>query len=411
MMNPVLFSMRNRKHNEREDIKQLSKKISLISLVLLCICLLNVQAEDNNWWPVKINVLNPACTSGDAACWSDHRNEPGKLDLVDYIPLSPDKVDQKHHICVSFPHMKDSYFAGVAYGIITEGERLGQKITLVEAGGYTNLEKQLNQVEDCIANGAEALVIAPISSDGNAKQIDVIRSEGIPVVVIITDIHTAVDAYSIQSFFNMGYISCKWVADQHPVGGDKIKAVWFPGPPGAGWAVSGDKGCRAAVEGTSVEILETRWGDTGKAIQLELVENILQTMTSGEKVELDYIIGTATTIEGAVGSIRERGLEKQIKLVAYYYTPGMHIFLKRGSVAMAPSDQMITQARIAIDQAVRLLEGKKMATGGRPEFNNSNHLAEHAQPERIIVTPETVDDFDTSTTLAPKGWIPVFSVD
>ena len=78
---------------------------------------------------------------------------------------------------------------------------------------------------------------------------------------------------------------------------------------------------------------------------------------------------------------------------------------------MAPSDQMITQARIAIDQAVRLLENKKMATGGRPEFNNNKHLAEHAQPQRIIVTPETVGNFDTSTTLAPKGWVPVFSVD
>jgi protein TorT len=369
------------------------------------------QATENKWWPAKINVLNPACTSGDPACWSDNQNDQEKLELVDYIPLSPDMVNKKHHICVSFPHMKDSYFAGVAYGIITEGQRLGQKITLVEAGGYTNLEKQLNQVEDCIANGAEALIIAPISSDGNTKQIEVVRAAGIPVIVIITDINTAVDANSLQSFYNMGYISCKWVVDQHQASGDRVKVAWFPGPPGAGWAVSGDKGCQAAVEESSVEILETRWGDTGKAIQLKLVEDILQSMTSGAKVEIDYIIGTATTIEAAVGSIRERGLEKKIKLVAYYYTPGMHIFLKRGSVAMAPSDQMITQARIAVDQAVRLLEGKKMATGGRPEFNNSKNLTEHAQPRRIIVTPGTVGKFDTSTTLAPKNWVPIFSVD
>ncbi|MFT5503218.1 MAG: protein TorT [Gammaproteobacteria bacterium] len=403
---------------KRELSKRSIQWINLVCLLLFIVTYVFFQrarAEEKNWWPVKINVLNPACTSGYPTCWTGHRNETFKPELVDYIPLRRNEVETKHHICVSFPHMKDSYFAGVAYGVITEGERLGQKITLVEAGGYTNLEKQLNQVEDCIANGAEALVIAPISSDGNAKQIEVIRAAGIPVVVIITDINTAVDAYSIQSFYNMGYISCKWVADQHPAksqkSGEKIKAVWFPGPPGAGWSVSGNKGCRDAVKGTSVEILETRWGDTGKIIQLELVENILQTMTSGEEVELDYIIGTATTIEGAVGSIRERGLQKQIKLVAYYYTPGMNIFLKRGSVAMAPSDQMITQARVAIDQAVRLLEDKKMATGGRPEFNNSDRLTEHAQPLIIIVTPDTVDNFDSSTTLAPKGWIPVFSVD
>jgi protein TorT len=397
--------------NDVKHLTSINGRVYLLIFMLFNVVLQYAQATEYEWWPAKINVLNPACTSGDPACWSDHQKEQGKLELVDYIPLNPDKVDKRHHICVSFPHMKDSYFAGVAYGIITEGQRLGQKITLVEAGGYTNLEKQLNQVEDCIANGAEALIIAPISSDGNSKQIDVVRAAGIPVIVIITDINTAVDANSLQSFYNMGYISCRWVVDQHPTGGEKIKVAWFPGPPGAGWAVSGDKGCQAAVEGSSVEILETRWGDTGKAIQLKLVEDILQSMTSGANVEIDYIIGTATTIEGAVGSIRERSLEKKIKLVAYYYTPGMHIFLKRGSVAMAPSDQMITQARIAIDQAVRLLEGKKMATGGRPEFNNSEHLTEHAQPRRIIVTPETVDEFDTSTTLAPKTWVPIFSVD
>ena len=345
------------------------------------------------------------------ACWTDSGNRVEKLEQVDYVPLLPGQVIRQHHICVSFPHMKDSYFAGVAYGIISEGKRLGQKITLVEAGGYTNLERQLNQVEDCISNGAEALVIAPISRDGNAKQIDLIRAKGIPVVVIITGLNTAVDANSLQSFYNMGYVSCKWIANQPHKGDDKVKVVWFPGPPGASWSVDGDRGCRAALKDTHVQILATRWGDTGKAVQLELVENILQTLTSGEKVELDYIVGTATTIEGAVGAIRERNLEKQIRLVAYYYTPGMNIFLKRGAVAMAPSDQMITQARISVDQAVRLLEGKDMATGGRPEYNNTDRVIEHVQPPFIIVTPDTVARFDTSATLAPSGWIPQFSVD
>lgn len=368
-------------------------------------------SSDDPWWPTSINVYNPACTDGDVSCWTDARNDTEALETVDYVPLMLSEVENKHHICVSFPHMKDSYFAGVAYGIISEGKRLGQKITLVEAGGYTNLERQLNQVEDCIANGAEALIIAPISRDGNAKQIDVIRAKGIPVVVIITGLNTEVDANSLQSFYNMGYVSCKWVADQPTTHQGKVKIVWFPGPPGAGWSVDGNKGCRAAIEGTNVEILETRWGDTGKMIQLELVENILQTMTSGKDVELDYIVGTATTIEGAVGAIRQRGLQKNIKLVAYYYTPGMHIFLKRGAVAMAPSDQMVTQARVAIDQAVRILEKKKMATGGRAEYNNTGRIIEHVQPPFVIVTPASVANFDTSATLAPAGWIPKFSVD
>ncbi len=87
------------------------------------------------------------------------------------------------------------------------------------------------------------------------------------------------------------------------------------------------------------------------------------------------------------------------------------MFLQQGRMDMAPTDQMIIQARISIDQAVRLLENKGYATGGRPEYENPSRLVEHAQPVAISVTPGTIKDFDTSTTLAPKGWVPSFSVD
>jgi protein TorT len=87
------------------------------------------------------------------------------------------------------------------------------------------------------------------------------------------------------------------------------------------------------------------------------------------------------------------------------------MFIKRGLISMAPSDQMISQAIIAVDQAVRLLEGKEMATLGRQEFNNTGRITEHVQQQILIVTPDTYDKFDSSTTLAPKGWSPVFSVD
>jgi protein TorT len=209
----------------------------------------------------------------------------------------------------------------------------------------------------------------------------------------------------------MGFIACKWVADQHKAGSGKVKAAWFPGPPGAGWSVAGDQGCNAAVKGSDVDLIATKWGDTGKEIQLKLVEDVVQAQTKGGKTELDYIVGVAPAIEAAVSVVRDRDLKKQVKLVSYYYTPGMHMFVKQGAVAMAPTDQMIIQSRIAIDQAVRLLEKKPSATGGRPEYNKTGRTIEHVQPVPATVTPENIKDFNTATTLAPDGWTPVFSVD
>jgi len=368
-------------------------------------------ADEENYWKQNVNVFNLSCTDGDVDCWIDERNALEKLPLVEYAPLKVSEVNKKHHICVSFPHLKDSYWVGVAYGIISEGRRLGQKITLFEAGGYTNLATQLRQVDDCLTNNGEALIIGPISSNGNAKQIDMIRARGIPVVVLVTGINTEVDANSLQSFVNMGYTSCKWVSDQEKLNDGKTNIVWFPGPPGAGWSIASHQGCLSALEGTNIRILETNWGDTGKAIQLKLVEETLQNLASGPEPEFKYIVGTGTTIEAAVGALRARKLANKIKLVATYYTPGIDMFIKRDLISMAPSDQMISQATIAVDQAVRLLEGKNMATLGRPEFNNTGRVTEHVQQQILIVTPDISDQFNSSTTLAPKGWTPIFSVD
>ena len=386
-------------------------KIAILSFLFILNAPNFVYAYDGSYWTQNVNVFNLSCTDGDVACWIDERNALDTLPLIMYEPLKASEVNKKHHICVSFPHLKDSYWVGVAYGIISEGKRLEQKITLFEAGGYTNLATQLNQVDDCLNNEGDALIIGPISSNGNAKQIELIREKGIPVVIIITGINTEVDANSLQSFVNMGYTSCKWVVDQEKLNKEKTNIVWFPGPPGAGWSIASHEGCLSALEGTNIRILETNWGDTGKAIQLKLVEETLLNHASGPEPDFKYIVGTGTTIEAAVGALRARKLGKKINLVSTYYTPGIDMFIKRGLISMAPSDQMISQAIIAVDQAVRLLEGKQMATLGRPEFNNTGRITEHVQQQILIITPDTYDKFDSSTTLAPKGWSPKFSVD
>lgn len=368
-------------------------------------------AAQETWWPAEVNPYNPSCTDGSDACWNQPENEPGKLPKVNYVPLAPTDVSKKWNICVSFPHLKDPYWVGIGYGVISEGKRLGQKITLLEAGGYTNLERQLRQVEDCVNAGADAVVLSAISGKGNANQVNEIRKKGIPVVDLVNGIGAQVDAKILESWYLLGYLACNWVAQKHPAGSGKVSAAWFPGPPGAAWSVAGDKGCVAGVKDSDVEIIATKWGDTGKSIQLKLVEDVVASRSSGGKVNLNYIIGSTPTIEAAVGVVRDRGIADQTQLVSYYYNTGVDLLLKQGRMAMAPSDQMVLQGRIAIDQAVRLLEKKPMSTGGKPEFGNPERITEHVQPLPIVVTKETYSDFNPASTLAPAGWNPVFSVD
>ena len=76
--------------------------------------------------------------------------------------------------------MKDAYWLGVDYGVVDEAKRLGVAMNLVEAGGYTELNKQISQIENCVANGAQAVVIGAISADGLNNLVKELHEKKIP---------------------------------------------------------------------------------------------------------------------------------------------------------------------------------------------------------------------------------------
>lgn len=309
---------------------------------------------------------------------------------VTYTPLA--KAAKAWDLCVSFPHMKDAYWLGVDYGVVAEGKRLGVKINLVDAGGYTELNKQISQIEDCVARGANAVVIGAISFDGLNNLVGELTKKGIPVIDVINGISSpALTAKSLVSFHTMGFEAGRYLAAKHPAGSPAVKVGWFPGPAGAGWVEAANKGFQAAVAGSAVQVLEPRYGDTGKEAQLRLVEDVLQATP-----DVQYIAGTAVTAEAAQGLLRERGLTDKIGLIAFYMTPGVYQGIKRGFIQAAPADSMVIQGRIAIDQAVRALE--------------KQDLVKHVGPKIFVVDKTNIDKVPRDSILPPEGFSPVFSV-
>ena len=350
---------------------------SLISAAAIVLSAGLTQAEEA-WYPYAVESWNPPFDMASPR------------QSVDYTPLN--KASKAWDICVSFPHMKDAYWLGVNYGVASEAKRLGVKMQLVEAGGYTELNTQINQIEDCVAAGADAVVIGAISYDGLNNLVAEIRGKGVPVIDIINGMSSPeLSAKSLVSFGEMGGKAGEFLAKKHP-SGRKVKAAWFPGPAGAGWVEAGNSGFMAGVAGSAVEVVDTKYGDTGKEAQSALVEDALETYP-----DLDYIVGTAVTAEAAVPILRARGLTDKVKVVSYYFTPGVDQGIKRKQILAAPTDSTVIQGRIAIDQAVRILEGRD--------------YHKHVGPALYVVTTDNHGDFDPSSTLAPAGFSPVFRVE
>ncbi len=326
------------------------------------------------WYPTPVTL------------WST-RGFEGTSTEAEYSPIGV--ATKPWNICVSFPHMKDAYWAAANYGIIKEAEAANVNLTIVEAGGYENLDKQIQQIEDC-AQGSDAVIIGGISFDGLNRTIDTLVADGKVVIDLINGVSTVkTTAASGISYAAIAETTGKYLAEQ--AAGQPVKVAWFPGPKGAGWAEGANVGFLKGLEGSTVEVVSTNWGDTGKEAQTQLIEDAL-----AADPDITYIAGNAVAAEAAGPVLRDRGLTDTIKVLAFYMTPGTYQGIQNGTVQAAAADPTVLTSRIAVDQAVRALEGAKFDI--------------HVSAALGAVDAANLSTWDRSTTLAPDDWKPVFSV-
>ncbi len=334
--------------------------------------------SDSAWYPVEVDV------------WEPPFNAERRRRTASYVAL--DKAARPWRICVSIPHLKDAYWNAVNFGLIDEARRLGVGMHLYAAGGYGNLETQRQQIVECMDRSADGLILSAISADGVNDLVAHYADQGKPVVDLINGLSSPrITARAAADFWDMGNRAAAHIRTLHAADAKVVRVAWFPGPHGAAWVAAGDAGFREGAKDSVITVVTSARGDTGRMTQGKLIENALATVP-----ELDYIAGTAVTAEAAVPILRKRGLTDRVGVLAYYYGPGVHRGISRGQIVAAPTDRQAILARIAVDQIVRVLEG-------RP-------FLEHVAPKVMVIDRSNIRGFDTASTLPPRGFRPIFSV-
>jgi len=333
----------------------------------------SAEAQTTKWWPVEVQD------------WSSGSSEP----LV-YEPM--DAVSKKWHVCVLIPHLKDTWWLAINYGLVNEARRKGIKLTIFEAGGYANLTRQVSQYDDCISLGADAVIAAVVSVDGMTKKFDEGKAKGIVNIGMANQLPPgSVDGQVFGDTKVAGYIG-GLEAVELLKGVKNPKVVVFPGPAGAGFAEAAAQGFQDAIKGTDIEVLDEKYGDLGRSVQLRLVEDALQAYD-----RVDMIFGAAVTAEVAMGAVAEAGLEDSIKIATWYSNASMIDAVESGAIEVSTLQWPMVAASMALDLAVRNLEGKAPWT----EI--------HTIPTAI--TTSRFGEFDMSLAFAPADYSPVFNVE
>jgi protein TorT len=340
--------------------------------------------EQDAWWYPAQFVDCAADDTDPSGCNGE------SIDGV-YNAIPADLATESWRVCAVLPHVKDPYWVATNYGLVTEAERLGIELDVYEAGGYTELANQLNQIDDCVAGGAEAVIIGAISFDGLDAKVQQLRDEGIVVIDGLNGISEAVDARAVLAWREMGGAVGEYLTE---FGGEE-QVAWFPGPAGAGWAEDATDGIEETLAGSDSTLLEPQYGDTDKNVQLRLVEDAVQA-----NPDITVIAGTAVTAEAAAtADIGDR------VILADYMIPSTYDLIESGDVTCGVSDQPVIQARMTVDMAVRLLEGIPLDDDMQRAFPAPVRVCGPSAGEA-----ENLADFIPETTFAPEGWSPQFSV-
>ncbi len=332
--------------------------------------------------------------SGICADWTVQTREPtfqfSKWRTSFIRPLT--SVSKPWRLCTVYPHIKDSYWLSVNYGMVDQAKKLGINLRVAEAGGYHRMEHQWQQVKDCLVWKPHALLLGTVAY---SEIIDRLKAAGssVPLFGLVNDLSKEglVGRVGV-SWYQMGYKVGAFLAEQHPKGSSPVTVAWFPGPAKLEIKSKVGQGIKAALKSSSVdEFITAGDGDNDRNIQRTLLQELLD-----KSLDIDYIIGGAVLAEVAINELKKRQLKKTPKILSHYYSHGMYRALLRNKVLMVNTDQMVLNGRLAIDQAVRYLEKQPFERDIGPSI--------------ISLTQDNLDDEINRHSLSPAGFIPTYLV-
>lgn len=293
---------------------------------------------------------------------------------------------QEKEIAVMLPAAGDPYFKMKAFGYVDEGKKLGYKVTVYDAGGYGNLQKQVSQIEDVITRKVSGIVLVPASSDGTVPVVEKAVAAGIPVINDgIATKSDKVTGFVGEPSYVMTELLAAYAADKL---GGKGDVVMLSGPSGLDltlFRVNGFKDYISKYPG--MKVVAEKFTSTATAEALTTMQDFLQAQPDVKAV---YAFNGPIAI-GAVQALRAAGKKPGDVLVL---TTDMEEETQRlideDWIQATVVSQPVTMARLAVQRAIEAAEGKA--------------IPKETLTQASMITKSTASSVDLSGQTVPADW-------
>lgn len=292
-------------------------------------------------------------------------------------------------IGVSMPNIKGPWFVPELFGISDEAKKLGYDVNIQDAGGYTNVEKQVTQLSNLIVQRVKAILLDPADPTAFNGAVRQAKDAHIPVVGAGTPLVASSvqgDGAVSSSHCNIGHELAKGAKELLPKGGS---IAVLAGPPGAFWSAERLRCFKEDIAGTSIKIVAEQTSEQDVAAALSLANDFLQRFPN-----LDLLYGADDTYGvGIARAAQGAGKCGKIKILFAVLGEQAEEMMKAGCADYVVAQQPVLIGRMIVQMADELIKGKQL----------SQKLIE---VPLISVTPANLGSVNKTTLQAPKGWTP-----
>ena len=299
----------------------------------------------------------------------------------------PTKPSRSYTIGVLVPQLTNPHFAAQAFGYMDEGERLGAKVILHDAGGYQYVEKQIAQMEDLIASKVNAICLVAVSGPGTVPVVDKAAAAGIPVINVNVMTNNEKVATRIRSDDT---VIGRTMAEYLQKTLKKGTVVMQSGVAGASAFEIRAKSFREYITKNvpAIKILGERHSLNTPDQGLKNMEDFLQTFP-----QIDAVYNSADFVAiGAAQALKAAGKAGKIMIVTADFQPDTERLVREGVITQAVVQQPVTMGRWAIRAAINVLEKREV-----PKLLFTPILS---------ATKDNIGSVDLTLVRAPAGWKP-----
>ncbi|MFE5819151.1 substrate-binding domain-containing protein [Streptomyces sp. NPDC056479] len=253
---------------------------------------------------------------------------------------------------LSLSTLNNPFFVQIRAGAEAEAKKLGVDLTVTDA--QNDASQQANQLQNFTSSGVGAIIVNPVDSDAASNSVKAADKANIPVIAVDRVVNNAkTDTLVASDNVAGGELAAKSIAEKL---GGKGKVVILQGQAGTSAARERAQGFANGLKAyPGIQVVAQQPADFDRTKGLDVMSNLLQAHPDVQGV-------IAANDEMALGAIKALGSKagKSVSVVGFDGTPDGLKAVEGGTLYASVAQQPTQLGRIAVDNALKALEGEKV---------------------------------------------------